>query len=156
MPSHRISASAEIKAPATRIYQILADYGHGHPRIVSRPPFGFLEVEAGGYGAGTIIRFSMRVMGQTRIFRAAITEPEPGRVLVETDLNMGAVTTFTVDPLLDGQLARVLITTELPTRDGFLGRLERALMTRIVQPTYRRELKNLAALAEAEQTPKGR
>ena len=55
-------------------------------------------MEQGGYGAGTVIRCSIRVMGRTQTFRASITEPEPGRVLVETDLTMPSVTTFTVDP----------------------------------------------------------
>jgi len=61
MPSHRVSASAEVKAPAEKVYAILADYRHGHPQIVRRPPFGSLEVEQGGFGAGTVIRYQMRV-----------------------------------------------------------------------------------------------
>jgi hypothetical protein len=107
MPRHRVSASAVVRAPAGRVYAILADYRHGHPRIVPRPPFGPLEVEQGGTGAGTVVRFQMRLLGRTRTFRAAVTEPEPGRVLVETDLGRGAVTTFTVDPCGEGQGARV-------------------------------------------------
>jgi hypothetical protein len=98
MPRHRVCASAVVRAPAGQAYAILADYRHGHPQIVPRPPFGPLEVERGGTGAGTVIRFQMRLLGRTRAFRAAITESEPGRVLVETDLGQGAVTAFTVDP----------------------------------------------------------
>jgi hypothetical protein len=57
MPTHQVSASADVRAPAEKVYAILADYRHGHPQIVPRPPFGLLEVEQGGYGAGTVIRF---------------------------------------------------------------------------------------------------
>ena len=62
-------------------------------------------MEQGGIGAGTVIRFQMSALGQKRTLRAEITEPEPGRVLVETYLDSnGAVTTFTVDP---GRLRRI-------------------------------------------------
>jgi hypothetical protein len=97
----------------------------------------------------------MRVLGRAQTFRAAITEPEPGRVLVETDLTMGAVTTFTVDPIEEGRHARVTITTELKTRGGPLGMLQRALTTRFLRPNYLRELENLAALAEGRSPESG-
>jgi hypothetical protein len=48
-----------------------------------------MDVERGGVGAGTVIRFRLRVFRRTRDFRAEITEPTPGRVLVETDLDHG-------------------------------------------------------------------
>jgi hypothetical protein len=148
MPSLHVRASADVMAPAEKVYAILADYRHGHPQIVPRPPFGFLEVEQGGIGAGTVIRFQMRMMGRRQTFRAAITEPEPGRLLVETELTMGAVTTFTVDPIEQGRHARVTISTETRVRGGLLGMLERAVTTRFLRSTYFRELENLASLAE--------
>jgi hypothetical protein len=96
---HIISASATIPARRERVYSLIANYNDAHPRILPRQ-FTSLVVEQGGVGAGTIIRFQMRVLGKKQTFRAAITEPEPGRVLVETGLDAnGAVTTFMVDPI---------------------------------------------------------
>ena len=93
------SKSAEISAPADRLYGIIADYRNGHPRILP-PAFTGLTVEAGGVGAGTRIRVGMRVFGRVMTFPAEITEPNPGRVLVERNLGeRPSVTTFTVDPL---------------------------------------------------------
>jgi hypothetical protein len=97
----------------------------------------------------------MRVMGRTQTFRAAITEPEPGRVLVETDLTMGAVTTFTVDPIEERRKSRVTISTELQVRRGLLGMLQRALTTKFLRPVYIRELENLASLAEGRSSSSG-
>ena len=77
MPAHRVSASAEVKAPAEKVYAIIADYRHGHPQIVPSPPFGRLEVEQGGFGAGTVIRFPMRVMGRTQTFGPRSQSPNP-------------------------------------------------------------------------------
>lgn len=146
MTAQPLSASAHIQAPAQDLYAIIADYREAHPQILPRPPFVSLTVEAGGVGSGTVIRVQMRVLGQLQTFRATITEPEPGHVLVETT-NTGYVTTFTVDPHADGQATYVTIATELTGRRGMTGALERWLVTRLLRPAYIRELANLAELA---------
>ncbi len=143
-------ASALIHAPPRELYDIIADYEHGHPRILPRPPFVSLAVEQGGVGAGTVVRVDMRVLGRLQTFRAVIREPEPGRVLVETNDN-GYGTTFTVEPRANGQQADVTIATEMAGRAGMLGALERWLASRLLRPVYVRELEQLAAVA-AERT----
>ena len=94
----RVSKSAVIPAPAPLVYSLIADYREGHPRILPRRYFGRLEVEQGGFGAGTIIRYEIKLFGTERKVRAEITEPRPGMELVETDFATGARTTFTVAP----------------------------------------------------------
>jgi hypothetical protein len=147
MPQHTISAAALIPAPPQQVYGIIADYRDGHPHILPKPHFVSLTVEQGGVGAGTVIRFQMRLMGRLQTFRATITEPEPGRVLVETDIQTGAVTTFTVEPRADAQQAAVTIMTTTPVRAGLLGRLEAWLATRLLRPIYVKELAQLADVA---------
>jgi len=144
----QITMSAYIKAPAEHVYAILANYYDGHPTILPRQYFSDLQVEQGGIGAGTVIRFQMHVPGKTQTFRAAIAEPKPGRVLVETNLPSGPVTTFTVDPRTEGQYAQVTITTELETREGILGLMERFLTRVTLRRIYAQELRLLAARAE--------
>lgn len=144
---HTVSASAIIPARRERLYSLIANYHDGHPRILPKQ-FKGLVVEQGGIGAGTIIRFQMSVFGKKQTFRAAITEPEPGRVLVETDLDSnGAVTTFTITPGSAPADSRVTISTELPVRSGFLGKIERTLTTLLLRPIYAQELANLARVA---------
>jgi hypothetical protein len=144
---HIISASAIIPARRDRVYSLIANYREGHARILPKQ-FTSLIVEEGGIGAGTIIRFQMSVFGKKQTLRAAITEPEPGRVLVETDLDAnGAVTTFTVNPGTAPADSHVTISTELPIRSGFLGRIERAFSTLLLRPIYAKELENLARVA---------
>jgi hypothetical protein len=87
----------------------------------------------------------MRVLGRTRTFRATITEPEPGRMLVETIPETGMVTTFLVEPAGDG--ARVAISTDFETRGGLSGRLERFFITRLLRPVYEREIEQLGTVA---------
>ena len=144
---HTISASALIPARRERVYSLIANYKDGHPRILPKQ-FKGLVVEQGGFGAGTVIRFQMSLLGRTQPFRAAITEPEPGRVLVETYLDgNGAVTTFTIDPGGAPADSRVTISTELPVRSGFLGKLERTFSTLLLRPIYAKQLENLARVA---------
>jgi uncharacterized protein YndB with AHSA1/START domain len=147
MAQHTISASALIPAPPHQVYTIIADYREGHPHILPKPHFVSLTVEQGGVGAGTVIRFQMRLLGQTRTFRAAITEPEPGKVLVETDIQTGAMTSFAVEPRDDAQHTAVTITTTTTVREGLLGLLEAWLATRLLRPIYVQELAQLADVA---------
>lgn len=140
MPLHRVTASREIDATPETIYQVLADYRNGHPHILPPRFFGPLTIERGGVGSGTIVSFTVRVFGQNRPARAVITEPEPGRRLVETDSEAGTVTTFDVEPAADGTGTKVTITTEMRTRPGIAGAIERWVSTRLLTHIYEEEL----------------
>jgi hypothetical protein len=147
MRTHRIAASAQISAPPARVYQLLADYREGHPRILP-DQFSDLAVERGGRGAGTIIRFRLRLAGRSQLFRAAVGEPEPGRVLTETNLEgRMAITTFTVAPGSQRDTSHVTISTDVAVRRGLVGALQRVLTTAVLRPVYRAELQRLAAFA---------
>ena len=140
--AYTVTASALVEAPAEVVYKILADYKEGHPHILPRKHFTFLAVERGGVGEGTLIRFGMRAFGKTRIARAAVTEPEPGRVLVETALDEGGpVTTFVVEP--EGRRSRVTFSTELTSAAGLAGAVERFFATRYLKRVYALELRQL-------------
>ena len=147
MPQTKISASKIIPAPVEQVYALVADYNEGHPRILPQPYFESLRVEKGGVGEGTVIQFWMRVMGRRQNFRAAISEPEPGRVLIETDLDTGNETIFTFDPQPDQASTLVTITTKMEGRQGFGGRFETWLAKRLLAPIYEKELALLAAVA---------
>jgi len=149
LTGHIVEASAEIEAPAERVYGIVADYREGHPRIIPKSFFDGIEVEEGGYGAGTRIRVGVHLAGRKTSFRADVTEPEPGRVVMETDVTGGPVTTFTVDPLGPAR-CRITISTRLQRRGRPVGLIERWISIRFLRRVYAEELKLLAAVA-AEQ-----
>ena len=147
MPQISAAASAVINSGPETVYSLLADYRDGHRKILPERYFQALEVERGGTGAGTRIRVQMRVLGKTRTFRAEVSEPEPGRMLAETDPESGAVTTFTVAPV-DGSGARasVTIATEWTAR-GPAALMERLLAPPLLRRIYVEELRNLARCA---------
>ena len=96
-------------------------------------------------GAGTVIRVELRVLGRPSSFRAVVTEPELGRVLVETNDN-GMTTTFLVESRAGGRHSFVTFTTTM-SRSGVLGALEGWLVPRLMRPVYQRELAQLATVA---------
>lgn len=149
--TYTVGASADITSPAGAAYGIIADYRHGHPHILPGQYFTSLEVEQGGMGEGTILRFGMRAFGKTQDFRASVTEPQPGRVLVESVTEGGgaAVTTFTVEPTAQGRHCRVTISTKLRARRGLSGLAERLLTRAFLRRVYARELRLLAGFLSA-------
>jgi hypothetical protein len=148
VPEIRVSESSIVAAPAPVVYGILADYRDGHPSILPRRYFDGLEVETGGLGAGTRIRFRIRAFGAVRSVRAEVTEPIPGRELVETDVSTGAATRFLVEPVSDGRASRVTFETRW-CRSGLGGWAERWLAPGYLRRVYRAELALLDEQAQA-------
>lgn len=148
MPRQRFSSSTELSAPAGYVYALLADYRNAHQRILPARYVRGFAVERGGVGAGTVVRFAMRLAGRSRWIRAVVTEPEPGRVLLERDVDTGALTTFTVEPLATGGCA-VTIATDLTIRRGLRGRVERLVAWVLLRRVYDAELAQLRTVASA-------
>ncbi len=65
MAEVRVTAEGSISAPAERVYHYLANYREHHPRFLP-PAFSDWQVEEGGVGAGTVVRFRLTVGGRTR------------------------------------------------------------------------------------------
>jgi hypothetical protein len=142
-----VSESRRIPAPPREVYAIIADYTEGHPHIMPSAYFRNIEVEKGGVGAGTRIRFDVTALGTTRTMHADIEEPSPGRILVERDVEGRSVTTFKVIPAREGRESDVTIMTELKVRGGILGIVERMASKAFLERVYREELARLAAYA---------
>jgi hypothetical protein len=70
---------------------------------------------------------------------------------VESDLDGGVVTTFRVSSVDDGQHSEVAITTDGQTRgDGVMGLLERYLTEKYLRRIYKKELRQLAEIAQSK------
>lgn len=149
MKSHRVSVTRRIAAPADVAYGIIADYRDGHPRILPPRWFRNLRVESGGVGQGTIFRFEIHAFGSTQQARGHVTEPEPGRVLLET-YDDGVKTSFTLAPTEDGRAADVTILTEMKWKGGLLGVIERAIVRSFLGKVYVQELGLLDTVAREQ------
>jgi hypothetical protein len=140
---YRVSASSSIGASPATVYGIIADYRNHHPHIVPPEYFTGLEVLEGGVGAGTRTRVSMQVLGKKRVFEQVVTEPEPGCVLMETNADGSAVTTFTVGASGESE-SHLTIATILPLQPGLPGIVERLAVSLLFPRIYRKELTRLA------------
>src|ERR1700730_17718052 len=134
----KVEASAErtIDAPEEQVYGHLADM-HQHPRVLP-PAFSDFRVESGGVGAGTITRFKVTAGGRTREYRMRVDEPEPGRVLTESDTGSSLVTTTTVTPR--DSASSVHISTTWNGAGGIGGSFERTFAPRAMRAIYTDEL----------------
>ena len=150
MAEIRITAERSINAPAERVYRYIADYREHHHRFLP-PAFSDWYVEQGGVGAGTVVRFRITAGGRSRDYRQQVTEPVPGRVLTESDLNSSAVTTFTVTP--EGDRSRVQIVTTWQGAGGVGGFFERLFAPRVLKRLYADELERLDRYVQEQAAP---
>lgn len=140
----RFGAERRMDVPAQVAYHCLADYREHHrPDGFLPPAFSDFEISRGGVGAGTEASWTVDLGGgRKRRMTATITEPDPGRRLVET--GDGVVTTFTVAPSGAGCVVRFETVFEEP---GLSGLLLRLFIGRMLGPLYADELQRLDVYA---------
>ncbi len=145
-----VKAAAVLDARPEDVYATIADYRNGHPQILPNESLYDLQVEQGGYGADTVIHFKAKVLGVERAMYQRVSEPEPGRVLVEQDIDspQNIVTTFTVTPVEQAQKSHVEIATTMNASPGLTGLIESIVVPLVNPPVYRKELKQLEAVAQ--------
>lgn len=135
--------SAVIDARPEDIYAVIRDYNVGHRAILPKPYFTGMDIEKGGVGAGTIVLVHMEVFGNKRTFRHVVSEPEPNRLLVEQDENLGVTSQFLVEPI-NVEQSRVTIIADARPQPGFVGIMERLMNPPIMRRIFKEELQNLA------------
>lgn len=147
-----VEATHEIDAHPEAIYGVLSDYRVGHQAILPKPYFTEVVVEQGGQGAGTVMWVHMRIYGKTYHYHQIVSEPQPGRVLVETNLDGAVTTTFTIEPLEGGRRSRVTIATDSKPSPGFAGWMEKLMQPAIARGIYQKELLKLADYVRQQAT----
>ncbi|HWE55430.1 MAG TPA: SRPBCC family protein [Acidimicrobiales bacterium] len=145
------SASAEgpVGAPPQIVYGYLADMQNHHGHFLP-DAFTDFQVVSGGIGAGTVVTFKFTAGGRTRDFRQTVSEPEPGRRLVETDANSSSVTTFLVEPAEGGSTSKVTISIQWNGASGIGGFFERMFAPRAMRSVLAEELRRLDEYARRQ------
>jgi hypothetical protein len=136
-----VGASAEVT------YRLIA-HDEDHQRFLP-DAFSDFEVIEGGAGAGTLHRFKVRAGGRTRQYTMRVSEPEPGRVITETDQDSSLVTSFTVKPS-SADSCVVRISTTWDGAGGVGGFFERLFAPRAMRSMYADELAKLDRLAREQ------
>jgi hypothetical protein len=141
-----VFAEGPVAAPPATVYGYLADMREHHPRFLP-PAFTNFQVENGGVGTGTIIRFTMSAGGRNRDYRMRVDEPDHGRVLTESDTMSSLVTTFTVTSQGEGSLVRIAASWQ--GAGGVGGFFERLFAPRALRGVFADELQRLDAYARS-------
>jgi Polyketide cyclase / dehydrase and lipid transport len=152
MGTIQVAAEGTVSAPADTVYGYLADMRHHHPHFLP-PAFSDFIVESGGVGTGTVTRFKVSAGGRSREYKMTVAEPEPGRVITESDANSSLTTSFTVTPL--GTESKVRIETRWEGAAGIGGFFERLFAPRAMRRIYSGELQRLDRYAREQATATG-
>lgn len=119
----QVSASAEREIAATPedVYAFLRDYRDQRPRIL---PSNYVDyqVEEGGVGAGTVVRYRLQAGRRERQYRMQVTEVR-SHTLTETDTDSSLVTDWTLHPA--GGKTRVRVESRWQGASGIGGFFER-------------------------------
>jgi hypothetical protein len=144
MSTFHTDYSTILNATPADVYALFRDYRIAHAAVLPKPYFAYYEVQQGGMGAGTVFRADMDVFGSKSTLIMTVTEPEPGRIMVEEDAKAGMTTSFTLDPVENGQKTRVTIHNEMRASAGIRGVLERLTTPPIMRMIFKKELQNVA------------
>ena len=139
----RSEATRTVEAAPERVYAVFSDYEKAHPAILPKPYFDKIVLEAGGQGAGTVVRVRLKGMGTETNYRLTVSEPEPGRRLVEADPDAGVRTTFLVEPRDGGRHTQVTITIDTRASAGLKGQVERLILPTFSRRVLQKELQLL-------------
>lgn len=141
-----VSQAAPVRASAEFTYRLIADDSH-HAQFLPDAISDFRTVE-GGVGAGTVHAFALTAGRRKRPYVMRVAEPEPGRVLTETDQGSSLVTTFTVTAT--GATCTVDITSRWQGAGGIGGFFERMFAPKALAAIYAQELQRLDAYARSQ------
>ncbi|MGH3318584.1 MAG: SRPBCC family protein [Streptosporangiaceae bacterium] len=94
MAQVRMVTVRRVPAPPDDVYRLVADYQRRRDYLTDN--FTDYAVEEGGQGAGTRMRYRLHAGRRVRDCRMSVSEPDPGRVIVEEDANSSLRTRWAV------------------------------------------------------------
>ncbi len=137
----------EIKASTHTVFDTLADYREGRPKLLPEH-FSEYEVREGGDGDGTLVHWKLQATKKrVRDCLLEVGEPAEGE-LVEKDRNSSMVTTWRVTPGSGEGTSRVTVTTVWNGAGGVGGFFEKTFAPKGLARIYDGVLTRLAAQTE--------
>jgi hypothetical protein len=128
-----------------KVFTALADYVNVRPNILA-PEFTDYQVLERGVGAGTRIGYNLHATKKrVRAVEAAVTEPTPGRQLLETDSRSSLLVLWDV-VAADGGGSRVTVRVNWQGAGGVGGFFERRFAPAGIRRIYTTELGRLGTV----------
>jgi uncharacterized protein YndB with AHSA1/START domain len=143
-----VTKERTVAAPPAKAFAFLRDYRQ-RPSIMP-PNVSEYQVESGGEGSGTVVRYRLRAGKRERAYHLEVEETAPGRELRESDKGSTFVTTWTLEPAEGGQKTLVRLHSQWQGAGGVGGIFERIFAPRGLGRIYDDLLSRLdAALGAA-------
>ena len=139
----QVSAERTIDARPADVYRVLSDYRTHRPRLLPAPLFSDLAIARGGVGEGTVFYVTRAGRGGSERLRLRVSEPEPGWVLTERDIDTGETTVFSVAPAGDRSATHVRISSHSVPGTGVRGAFDRVLRPMVTGRLLARQLGEL-------------
>jgi uncharacterized protein YndB with AHSA1/START domain len=140
----QVQTGRDIAAPQDHVFACVADFKQHRPKWLP-PNYSDLVVEEGGVGAGTKVRYRLKVGPRERTYHMQIGEPAPGSVLVENDTQSSMAITWTVTPR--GAGSHVQVQGQWQGAAGVGGFFERMFAPRGLRRLFDDDLTRLATYA---------
>jgi hypothetical protein len=148
MATLHVETERTVQADPATVFGLVSDYAEGRPRYLP-PNYAGYEVEEGGRGAGTTVRYVLHAARRERPYRMQVTQPDAGLVVVEKDAGSSLTTTWTVVPGADGKRSTVRLVSEWEGAGGVGGFFERLFAPGGLRRIHDDTLARLAKVAEA-------
>lgn len=123
----QVTAERVVHAPPKKVFALLYDYELTRASLYPKA-FADFRVLDHGQGGRTHFGYTLPLAGSQRHVEAEVTVTKRKREIVETDLQRGTTTTFTIVP--DGPDCRVQIEVNWETQVGLAGAIERRIAPR--------------------------
>ena len=151
-----VEYSAIIEAEPALIYAIFVDFEEAHIAILPKPYFEKIVLKEGGLGAGTIYDLHMNIFGAKSQAEMHVSEPNPGRTLLEESQDGRVKTTIEVIPINGSTASHVTIQSDFAQSPGLGGFMEKIFIPFIIRHIYKKELQNLALYVQQNDSPHGK
>lgn len=140
MAEIRVAVERVIAAAPERVYRYIADYRQHHGNWLP-PEYSSYRAQAPGDDGASDVFYHLKTGSRERDYHMRVTEPTPGRTVMERDTGSSLEKTWTVEPA--GDESRVRIETRWQGAGGIGGFFERTFAPRVLSALYAVELKRL-------------
>lgn len=123
-----VTKERTVAADPAKVFAFLRDYRKR--QNIMPPNVSEYQVESGGEGTGTVVRYRLRAGKRERAYHLAIEETTPGRELRESDQGSTFVTTWTLEPAEGGKKTLVRLHSQWKGAGGVGGIFERIFAPR--------------------------
>jgi hypothetical protein len=147
MSKIQVKSERVVNAKPEEVFDVIKDYKEKRPLFLTSNFLDY-QVEKGGKGDGTVVRYRLQAAKRERPYRMQVNELVKGQAIQERDTNSSLVTTWMVSPLEGGRQSKVSVVTDWEGGKGVGGFFERTFAPLGLSRIYDHMLDQLTPLVQ--------